>query len=212
MMNNQNFLPRALILITVLTVQFGFASPAFTQEATHSFLVDLNSKKVTELNVSGGHDAHATSINDAGQMAGFYVPENVPYRPESFITGPNGVGTKEIFTLRGAWSETEGINNAVQVAGESLTPRGESHAFITGPNGVVLFDLNSIANVPTGVVLTHAYDINNNGQVIAIGIVPKPEAYAVTGGPRLGFLRDTAANHFISRHCLNRYCPAKRIA
>ena len=40
-------------------------------------------------------------------------------------------------------------------------------------------DLNSLVDLPDGVILTHAIDINNNGQVIATGIVPEPETYAL---------------------------------
>ena len=39
-------------------------------------------------------------------------------------------------------------------------------------------DLNSLVDLPQGVILTNAGDINNNGQVIAIG-VPEPETYAL---------------------------------
>ena len=42
-----------------------------------------------------------------------------------------------------------------------------------------MLDLNSLVDLPDGVVLTEAMDINNVGQVIAIGIVPEPESYAM---------------------------------
>ena len=40
-------------------------------------------------------------------------------------------------------------------------------------------DLNLLANVPAGIILTEAVDINNLGQVIAIGTIPEPEIYAL---------------------------------
>ena len=52
------------------------------------------------------------------------------------------------------------------------------HAFITGPDGKGMVDLNSVVNLPQGVILTEARDINNVGQVIALG-VPEPESYAM---------------------------------
>jgi hypothetical protein len=51
-------------------------------------------------------------------------------------------------------------------------------------------DLNLLVDLPVGVVLTHANDINNNGQVVAIGIVPEPETYALllAGLALIGFI------------------------
>ena len=53
------------------------------------------------------------------------------------------------------------------------------HAFITGPDGAGMMDLNSLVDVPGGVILNEATGINNSGQVIAIGIIPEPEIYAL---------------------------------
>jgi hypothetical protein len=39
-------------------------------------------------------------------------------------------------------------------------------------------DLNSLVNLPEGVILAFAQGINNAGQVIAI-LVPEPESYAL---------------------------------
>lgn len=64
------------------------------------------------------------------------------------------------------------------------------HPFITGPNGVGITDLNSLADMPGGVILTQAMDINNAGQVIAMGVIPEPESYAMllAGLGLLGFV------------------------
>jgi hypothetical protein len=40
-------------------------------------------------------------------------------------------------------------------------------------------DLNSLVDLPGGIILTNAVDINNAGQVIAIGVIPEPESYAM---------------------------------
>jgi hypothetical protein len=41
-------------------------------------------------------------------------------------------------------------------------------------------DLNSLVDMPGGVVLTDAYGINTAGQVIAVAnIIPEPEIYAL---------------------------------
>ena len=49
---------------------------------------------------------------------------------------------------------------------------------ITGPNGMGMVNLNSLVNLPPGVTLTQAA-VNNNGQVVAMGMVPELETYAL---------------------------------
>ena len=60
----------------------------------------------------------------------------------------------------------------------SDTADGNSHAFIS-PDGEGMVDLNSLVDLPDGVILTQAAGINNNGQVIAMGVIPEPETYAL---------------------------------
>lgn len=133
--------------------------------------------------------AHATAINDAGRVAGMYLTDGIELR--SFITGPDGVGITELATLGGGSMLALGINNAGQVVGMSYTASGgASHAFITGPNGEGTSDLNSLVDLPGGIVLTEAWGINNVGQVIAVGVIPEPESYAMflAGLGLLGFM------------------------
>ena len=67
---------------------------------------------------------------------------------------------------------------------------GGAHAFITGPDGAGMMDLNSLADVPGGLVLSEAIGINNSGQVVAIGTIPEPEIYALflAGLALVGFI------------------------
>ena len=81
------------------------------------------------------------------------------------------------------------------MVGESHTRwRLCSHAFITGPDGAGMMDLNSLVDLPGGVVLTRATGINNAGQVIAISVpiavIPEPESYAMflAGLGLIGFM------------------------
>ena len=79
----------------------------------------------------------------------------------------------------------------------SLTTAGGGpyapHAFITDPDGMGMRDLNSLVDVPGGLVLSDATAINNSGQIIALGIiVPEPEIYAL-------FLAGLALIGFIAR-------------
>jgi hypothetical protein len=77
--------------------------------------------------------------------------------------------------------------------GSSDTAEGSGHAFITGPDGAGMMDLNSLSLVglPAGVVLESANGINNVGQVIATAI-PEPEVYAL-------FLAGLALVGFVAR-------------
>ncbi|HKX54023.1 MAG TPA: PEP-CTERM sorting domain-containing protein [Nitrosospira sp.] len=70
-----------------------------------------------------------------------------------------------------------GINDAGQVVGWSLV-LGSYHGFITGPNGVGMTDLNSLASFPD--VIKNALSINNAGQVLVVAsYAPEPETYAL---------------------------------
>jgi hypothetical protein len=42
-----------------------------------------------------------------------------------------------------------------------------------------MMKLNSLINLPQGVILMKAMDINNNGQVIALRLIPEPETHAL---------------------------------
>jgi probable HAF family extracellular repeat protein len=94
----------------------------------------------------------------------------------AFVTGPNGAGVTHLGTLGGSQSYARGINDAGQVVGSAETSAGISHAFITGLDGKSMTDLNLVVDLPDGVILTEAMDINNMGQVVVVAI-PEPHAY-----------------------------------
>jgi probable HAF family extracellular repeat protein len=106
----------------------------------------------------------------------------------AYITGPDGVGMRLLGTPGESDSFAASVNDSGQVVG-GYTVDGTPHPFITGPNGVGITDLNSLVDLPDGVMLTQAVDINNNGQVIATGI-PEPETYALmlAGLALIGFV------------------------
>ena len=162
----------------------------------HPFITDENGVGIRDVGVSGSGaiSSGAVGINDAGQVAiSYWIPEeDFPDLHRSFITGPDGAGTRELGTLGGDSSGAYAINNAGQVVGQSNLEAGSLayHPFITGPNGAGITDLNSLVDLPDGVMLTQAVDINNVGQVIAMGVIPEPGTYAMflAGLGLIGFM------------------------
>lgn len=137
-----------------------------------------------------GFYSRGLGINDAGQVVGRSTTLGGEH---AFITGPDGAGMIDLGTLGGSTSFGAGINDAGQVVGGSNLAGGDFdafHAFVTGPNGEGMMDLNSLVDLPAdGLILTSAYAINNAGQIIAAGIIPEPEIYALllTGLVLVGF-------------------------
>jgi probable HAF family extracellular repeat protein len=178
----RGFKVRGFILAAAFSAGLGFATSASAQ-VEHSYLIDLNSKTVTDIGSLGGGGTVARAINESGQVVGTFLTAGG--ESHAFITGPDGMGMRDLGTLGTDpydFSTATGINDAGQVVGWSFTfgtAEGGFHAFITGPDGAGMMDLNSLVDVPGGVTLTDAYGINNSGQVIAIGIVPEPEIYAL---------------------------------
>jgi probable HAF family extracellular repeat protein len=139
----------SIILAATVSASFGLVFPAVAQAG--SYLVDLNSKTVAELGFS------ASGINGAGQVVG---TGGVGGYDHAFISGPNGMGMRDIGTLNGGvHSNANGVNDAGQVVGTSFG--GGVHAFITGPDGVGMRDLGAF-----GYGSSYANAINELGQVV----------------------------------------------
>ena len=174
----------------------------------HAFITGRNGVGMADLGILGGRNSFASDINNTGQVVGtsdtIAANGDLSGPSHAFITGPNGGAMTDLGTLlRGNDSGATGINASGQVVGWSDTApgvvgpnelyTGNPHAFITGPNGVGMTDLNSLVDLPKGVTLTHAVDINNVGQVIAtatVSIIPEPEIYTMllVGVGFMGFM------------------------
>jgi probable HAF family extracellular repeat protein len=82
----------------------------------------------------------------------------------AFLTGPNGVGIKDLGTLGGAESAANGVNDYGQVVGWSDSPGNtEALGFITGRNGVGMTRLGALGGTEFG---TSGNGINNLGRVV----------------------------------------------
>jgi probable HAF family extracellular repeat protein len=105
------------------------------------------------------------AINDAGQVAGTsHVTSNEKH---AFITT---VDDQMIdIGLAGYSSEAFGINNTGQAVGYfGDNSGGAKRAFVT-INGVMT-DLNTLISASLGWTLSTAYDVNNSGQIVGVGI------------------------------------------
>jgi probable HAF family extracellular repeat protein len=154
-----------------------------TSQGRRAFITGPNGKDVTVLATLGQPESFAYAINNSGQVVG--VAGTWPVATQAFITGPDGAGMANLAVLAGGdtrvgYTHANAINDSGVVAGTAGNFVTLPHAFITGPNGVGMTDLNSLVDLPDGVVLFEAIDLNNQGQVIAMGsVVPEPEHYAL---------------------------------
>jgi probable HAF family extracellular repeat protein len=93
----------------------------------------------------------------------------------------------DVGSFGGGSSVAYGINDAGRVVGEAGTADGLGHAFITGPNGAGMTDLNSLVSLQAPNVVATA--INNHGQLVISTTIPEPETYAMLFGlGLLGFI------------------------
>jgi probable HAF family extracellular repeat protein len=158
----------------------------------HAFITGPDGHGVRDLGTLGGSFSGAGGINDAGQVIGWAQTAAPGAYYHAFITGPDGLGMRDLGTLtegQSSWSRAAGINDAGQVVGSSSDLAGPAHGFVTGPDGNGMTDLNSLVDLPGGLYVTEARDINNLGQIIAT-IIPEPQSYAMllAGLALLGFM------------------------
>ena len=126
------------------------------------------------LGTFGGTFGDAVSINDAGVITGHAGT------PDSAVHGflwKKGVLT-DIGTVDGDdCSEGWSINSANQIVGRSFACDGSvAHAFLW-ENGKI-FDLNSLISDGSDLQLIVAGNINNNGEIAGIGVLPSGDQHA----------------------------------
>lgn len=107
----------------------------------------------------------AVDINDLGQVVG-------RIGVTGYITAPNGGAVTMLGTLGGDFCEPLGINNLGQVVGLSKTSSGDLHAFVTGPNGQSMTDLETLDDiVKAGWSGLTVAGINDHGQIAGTGFI-----------------------------------------
>lgn len=142
---------------------------------THPFIWDINSGMMDL-----GIDGQATSINNFGDVVGYSGPYGFIWNANKGVTS---LGTLEGLT----YSNAQAINDYGQVVGSAFNPPpafGSSRAFLWNSNQGMI-DLNEM--LPEGSkwrILSSAYGINNNGQIVGKGITDSNEYNAYLMSPK----------------------------
>ena len=119
---------------------------------------------MSDLGTLGGTDSSANSINDRGTVVGFSNTAN-DAATHAFLSHHGRM--TDLGTLGGRDSAAAAINDEGAVVGVALTGTMASHGFIDRHGRMV--DLNSLIPAQSGFVVTNAQDINNRGQIVALG-------------------------------------------
>jgi probable HAF family extracellular repeat protein len=143
------------------------------EQITHAFLWD--GVKLIDLTTYsgslGGNYASANALNDAGAVVGQATfPGD---QTQHAVLWQNGV-TTDLGTLHGdPCSEAGSINSSGQVVGASQSARGGCNPYTTAflwENGGPMVDLNRLLSSPSSMLLTGAFWINDNGEIIGRGV------------------------------------------
>ncbi|MFA6416545.1 MAG: PEP-CTERM sorting domain-containing protein [Candidatus Paceibacterota bacterium] len=151
--------------------------------------------------LGAGSFSVATAINDLGQISGyseyvgsFVIDGGLDYFNTGYaedisntgqVVGSNGHGFSysydgTIINLGSPgpdWSEAYGNNNLGQIVGTFATESGEEHAALWQGNQAL--DLNDLLiDICQGWVLERAYDINDFGTIVGIGMNPAGQQHA----------------------------------
>jgi probable HAF family extracellular repeat protein len=89
---------KGLMLAAALSIGLCFVSPVFAQYVPlYSYVLDINSKTLTDLGTLGGDSTGVQGINNSGQVVGDSRTAAGDW--QGFITGPNGLGMIDLNSL-----------------------------------------------------------------------------------------------------------------
>ncbi len=131
----------------------------------HAFLT-MNGSMKDLGTLAGGTSSIGTSVNASGQVAGVSYAANGTFH--AFLTEASGGAMHDLGTLAtGGSSYARGVNDIGQAVGFATTASGATDAFVT--NKGKMFDLNTLIPTGSGVHLTDAMAITDNGYIVAQG-------------------------------------------
>jgi probable HAF family extracellular repeat protein len=145
--------------------------------------------KPTDLGSLGGKLNGATAINDKGQVVGISSLPGDKASP-AFLwteaTGMQNIGTvgKDKSAVPGPFG---GINNIGQVVGQSCSGfggTGKCRAFLWQDN--VMTDLNTLIPANSKLYLVFAFQINDVGEIVGLGVTSTGESHAFLATPQPG--------------------------
>lgn len=143
----------------------GYSVPRGGGIAADAFL--YSDGRMMDLGTLGGDGSDGFDVNNAGQVTGEAATDTGHWH--AFLY--SNAAMVDLGTLGGLSSLGASLNNKGEVVGTSATTEQRSyHAFLYH-NGVMR-DLNELINPALGVTLTEALDINDKGQILAVGDMP----------------------------------------
>ena len=115
----------------------------------------------------GDTSSRANHISDHGEVVG----ASEGFRGVSAFFWTSRGGMQPIGALQGGgYSEAFGVNSLGQVVGQSGSSLG-TRAFLW-KSGSSIVDLNDLVpDLPVGTILTGAFSINDQGQIVAFGVI-----------------------------------------
>jgi probable HAF family extracellular repeat protein len=130
--------------------------------------------------LAGDTATWAMTLNSLGHLVGnsaassangwLSIWQNSPWTDHAIYFSPQ-TGSVALQTLNGKAGLPMGINNSDQIVGESYTPQGIIHGFVTMP-GQSAIDLNTLIGNGSGYTILAGIKIDDQGQITTIARGP----------------------------------------